>query len=368
MSLLPVLRRSAIQTAKSCLYRYDKIWRQGVSDMSDPALKGIAFHACAHKYIERLIATQLPSDEEEARAAFVEGIATALTPAHLVPEVRMIYMGWARHFALDTEAFVASEERQVGGEEHAFAPDLVYARPEGLEIVDFKTFWQPWTETQVREDWQARWYMFNAMRIWKHFPAYRFTHSYVRLGSVVSVLFAPSDVEGFADEVAAVAATITEAEERGEWPATAGPDCAYCTLACPLVDNTAIVPQRIQTLAQREMLASRILAGKAWICAAEKTLKQDVAANGPCTVNGMVFDNRPAIQRLYPVAKVLEVLQARNIAGAFEQEGLTVSHSALAKLLKQFPALEDDLAPYVQSKTVYRFSSRKPGVRDDDDE
>src|SRR5262245_12626019 len=122
MATLPVMRRSAIQAASNCLFRYDAIWRQGTPDNSDPALVGIAYHACVHSYIQRLVAANLPADYEEARAAFTEGIGRAQPPARLVPEVRDIYKWWAEHFQLDIKNFLAAEERQDAG---GFAPDLV---------------------------------------------------------------------------------------------------------------------------------------------------------------------------------------------------------------------------------------------------
>ncbi len=372
-TILPVLRRSAIQTATSCLHRYNQIWNQGTPDHSDLSLKGIAFHACAHRYILRLVEQQIPADEEEAKAAFTEGIASVLTPQRLVAEVHQIFFGWAVHFALDLESFVAAEEHQVGKSqthEQTFTPDLVYARPMGVEVVDFKTYWHPLTEEQVRRDFQARWYVFNSMRIWPNFPAYTFTQSYVRFGSSVSVTFTPADFSTFADEVEAIAETITEATTRNEWPATAGPECAYCELRCPLADHPAIVPKRFTGLDQATQVAAWILAGETQLKAARKALKAYCAANGAIDVNGVEFDHRPVLQRTYPLEDVLRVLKERSIFGAFDKDtspGLTISHSALGKLMKSFPQLEVDLKPYQQSKTTYRFSAKKPGIGDEDE-
>ena len=373
LTVLPILRRSAMQTAESCLYRYKKIWVDAVPDQSDLALKGIGFHSCAHRYIERLVAEQLQADEEEAKAAFVEGIAAALTPAHLVPEVRAIFMPWAEHFGMDLPWFLAAEEHQIGKTDQTFTPDLVYGRPTGLEIVDFKTFWHPLTDVQIRGDFQARWYMFNAMRIWPNFPKYTFTHSYVRFGKQISVDFTQADFETFSHEVEAVAATIAEAQARNDWPATAGKECAFCELRCPLADNPAIVPKRFTLPQQAITVASWILAAETQLKTAKKALKAYCAANGAVDVQGIEFDNRPVMQRTYPIEDVIRILQARSIFGAFDKDnpaagGLTISHSALAKLIKAFPQLETDLLPFQQTKETYRFSAKKPGVGDDEDE
>ncbi len=369
MTTLPVLRRSAVQTAQSCLYRYKKLWVDSVPDQSDYALRGIAFHSCAHRYILRLKEQNLPSDAEEAKFAFTEGIAAALTPSHLVPEVRQIFFRWAESFGLDLEAFVAAEEHQMGKNQQTFTPDLVYAHQDVLTIVDFKTYWSSFTETQLRNDFQSRWYVYNAMRIWPNFPNYRFVHSYVRFGTTVSVDFKSSDFSTFADEVDAVAATITEAQERNEWPATAGPECSYCELKCPLADSPAILPKRFTLPEQAKFVASRIMAVDQELKAWKKALKQYCAANGPVDVQGVEWNNREVIQRSYPIDDVLRILRERNVFGAFDQSsGLTISHSALSKLIKAFPQLAEDLLPFQQSKSTYRFSARKPGGDDEEDE
>lgn len=357
-----------MQTATSCLHRFHEIWVKGTPDQSPYALRGIGFHSCAHRYILRLVDAKLPADAEEAKLAFTEGIAAALTPADLVPEVHGIYQRWAENFQLDLESFVAAEEHQIGKTQQTFTPDLVYARPTGLTVVDFKTFFAPLTEAQIRNDFQYRWYMFNAMRIWPHFPTYTFVHQYVRYGLGVSVTCEPSDFSTFEDEVGAVVASVQEAQDRDEWPATAGPECSYCELRCPLADHPAILPKRFTLPDQATQVGAWILAAETQLKAAKKALKGYCAANGGVNVGGVVWDNRPVMQRSYPVQDVLDVLRNRNLMGAFDQEGLTLSHSALSKLIRAFPMLADDLAPFQQSKTTYRFSSAKPGVGDGEDE
>ena len=373
MTTLPVLRRSAIQSAQSCLHRFNQIWNLGVPDQNDFSLRGIAFHAAAHRYITRLWDQKLEADEEEARLAFPEGIAAALTPAHLVPEVHDLYMRWARNFVLDLPAFLTAEEHQIGNNEHTFTPDLVYGRPSGLEIIDFKTFFQGMTEVQVKADWQARWYVFNAMRIWKNFPSYTFTHSYVRFGTQVSVTFTPDDFTTFSDEVSAVAASITEAKERNEWPATAGVECSFCSLACPLVDDPAVIPKRLTVPEQAVAVGGVILAMEAWLRNAKKTLKTYCAANGPVDVGGVIWDNRPVMQRAYPIDQVLDELHKMGVDKdaavlATDNYSLTISHSALTKIFRAYPGLETNLQAAQRQKLTYRFSAKKPGADDEEPE
>ena len=357
---LPILRRSAIEAAGHCLYRYEQIWIKGTEDMSDYARRGIAFHACAHRYILRLVDKHLSSDQEEAQAAFLEGLASVgYLPGRLVSEVRLIFDRWAENFELDLRWFLAAEERQERSDQ-AFTPDLVYGRPDCLEIIDFKTYWVALTEEQAKADFQAKWYLRNAMIEWPNFPQYRFTYAFVRLGVTVSIVYTPEMMESLDREVAAVQVQIAAAESSGFWPATPGPACSYCDLKCPIVDNPLIVPKRLATYGQAQQIGGWILAGEQMIRSAKKALKGFCSANGPVDVKGMVWDNRGRIEKRYPINQVLEVLKTRSIFGAFE--GMTVSHSALSALFKQFPALEDDLAGVAQEKQTWRFSAKKPGA------
>ena len=365
MTTLPILRRSAIQTATSCLHRYKAIWLDGVPDQSDLSMTGIGFHACAHKYIERLVQRGLTADAEEAGLAFKDGIASALTPARLVPQVRTIYERWAERFELDLPHFLAAEAHQIGKTDQTFTPDLVYGRPTGLEIKDFKTFWHGMTEAQVRADFQARFYVYNAMRIWPNFPSYTFTQEYVRYGTSTSVQFTADDFGAFEAEVEAVAAAEREARHRGEWPATAGPECAYCELRCPLADHPAILPKRFTLPAQAVIVAEWLLAAETQLKATRKALKAYCAAHGAVNVKSVLFDHRPVLLKSYPLEDVLRVLKTRKAA---EMSGLMISHSALARLMKADPRIEQDLLPVQQEKTSWRFGPKKAEESGDEDE
>jgi hypothetical protein len=367
-TMLPVLRRSAVEAAAQCLYRYDAIWNKGADDMSDPAMRGIAFHACANRYIRKLVEKQVPQDQEESHLAFLEGIADVeRLPARLVPEVRDLFDRWAENFDLDVSQYVASEER-TDRSEQTFTPDLVLARPNELEIIDFKTFWVPLTEVQAKADFQARWYIRNAHIQWPRFAVYRFTFSFVRLGKHVSVTFNETELDQLAREVDAVMARIHRAAQTGIWPATPGEMCSFCDLACPVVDQIPVLAKRF-TPEQAPKVAAWLLAAERQTKAMKKALKAYCSSHGPVSVQGVEFDNRPIAERRYPVDKLMAVLEQRKIGGAFEnasEDGLTISHSALAKLFKAHPMLVSDLAPFMQSKEKWRFSARQAGESGDE--
>ena len=365
------LRRSAIEAAGHCLFRFNKLYNDGVPEQSDPALRGIAFHACAHRYILRLVDRQLRSDAEESRLGFAEGIASVSDfPARLVMEVRTLFDRWAERFELDLNAYLTSEEHAERSEQ-TFTPDLVYIRPSGLEIVDFKTFWVGLTETQARADWQTRWYIRNAMVEWPNCPKYIFTYHFVRLNAVLSVEFQPHELDDLQREIEAVQSRILESTRTGQWPATPGPACTYCNLACPALDNWPIVPKRL-TASLATDVAGKLVAAEQMLKLAKKALKGYCAENGPLSVNGVIWDNRPSISRSYSIDVVLEVFKKlkidRQAVEVIAAGGdLSLSHSALKRIFRLYPDAEQMLEGLAKEKTTYRFSAQRPGEDDDGD-
>jgi hypothetical protein len=364
-------------------------------------MRGQAFAAIKFNYLTRLAAQGLSADDEESREAFKSGIAESRCPDRLIPEVRELWDFHAERFELRLDRFVAAEQKQLPvvclecrkdwyvaevktAKNHcpscgsaalemrpfSFTPDLVLAHPESntLEIVDDKTFYVALTEAQARASFQGRFYTRYGMARWPGFTTYRFTFNFVRLGRQVSVDYTPADLQNLEREVEASVAKIEQARVDDYWPATAGPSCTYCELKCPLADNPAIVPKRFTLPEQAVAVANWVLATSQYIKVAKKALKAYAAANGGIDVQGVTFDNWPMQSRKYPIGAVLKVLEARNLMGAFDGEEFTLSYSALTKLFKQFPQLEQDLLPYLQSKQTYRFAAKKPGVGDDDED
>lgn len=364
MTELPMYRRSELEAVdQGCLARYKAIYIDGIDDVSVHALRGIAYHKVKHKYVLALIENQVPQDFELAKEAFRSGIAAAQTPSHLIPEVRQLWDFCAEKFELPLERFVAAEEKQTSGA-LVFTPDLVLAHPDRneLEIIDDKTWWHSLTEVEAKLSFQSRYYIRHAMARWPNFASYRFTFAFVRFNRFVSVVFTPDELDQLDREVEASIATIEEAKRINHWPAVAGPACTYCELRCPLVDQAITMPKRLEKMEQAVQLGEWVLAAEQMLKSAKKALKQYSSGSGPVNVNGVEWANRPVLNRAYPIEQVLAVLRDRNILGVFEgEEGLTLSHSALSKLMKKFPQLEKDLAAFVRQKTTWRFSARKPG-------
>ena len=377
---MKVYRRSELETIKpaidasGCLFRYDKIWNQGVDDTSDVALIGIAFHAINHAYIEKLREAGLGQDNELAQDAFQDGVVAAQTPSRLLAAVNEVWKWHAESFELDLNRFVAAEERGQAGDV-GFTPDLVLAHPErnALEVKDFKSGWHPpQTEEELKKLFQARVYSRYAKDRWPNFSVYEFTLVAVRFRKSVTVQFTHEELDAVEQEVRAAIATIIEANRTQQWPATAGPACHFCSLTCPIADEALTLPVRLHP-SQLPKIGSWLLVAEKQLRAVKKTLKQAVATHGPLTVNGMVWANRPSESRLYPVDALMDVLKLRGVMGAFEDaaaQDLTISHSALKRLFKAYPGLEDDLRSVAKTKTSYRFSAKGVDVdtADGDDE
>lgn len=366
---LRVYRRSELEAVgDGCLYRFKKIWREGVSDSTDLSLMGIGLHKVKHRYLLRLVAQQIPQDVEEARAAFVEGIAEAQTPNRLIPEMRHLWDFHAERFELPLDQFLTAEERQPGTV--TWAPDLVLARPTELEILDDKWGWQPpATEEELRQLFQARVYSCYAMSRWPHFPTYRFTLCANRFNRRVSVVFTKDDLDDVERELESHIATVESAEASGEWPAVPGPACRFCELRCPVVDTPIVMPKRLLTSESAQTLGGWVLAAEQMLRQGKKVLKSYCAAYGPVDVNGVVWDNRPTEVRSYPLEVVLQALQEQHALDAQLPEGtvtplqtVSLSHSALEPVFRVYPKLEEALVAVVQSKMSWRFSARRAGA------
>lgn len=357
MTQLQVFRRSALEDA-DCLYRFNEVHQKGVDDSSDFALRGQAFAHIKHLYILALVAAGTPQDQDLSQRAFVQGIAEHQTPQRLLPELNELWTRHAEAFALDLERYVTSEERQVG-EGVSFTPDLVYAHPGELEVKDDKTYWVTLTEDEVRSTYQARFYGWQAMKRWPNFPKYRITFVFVRFNRATSVVFTTAELEQMELEVQADVARIKHAQATNSYPAIVGPACRYCELKCPMADREMVLPVRFTPEVAAQVGAMMVPAEKR-LKAIKKAFKAHCVANGPVKVGrDVVWGNWPVTERKYPIDQVLKVLAARNIMGAFEQEGHTLSQSALGKLFKRFPQLADDLKEFVQEKTTYRFGLKK---------
>ncbi|MGE0446738.1 MAG: PD-(D/E)XK nuclease family protein [Vicinamibacterales bacterium] len=355
------MRRSEIEAISQCLYKAREVYERGFVDQGDESLRGIAFHECAHRYIAKLHQAGLTTDYEEARAAFIEGVGASGCPAHLVDEVHdLFFERFVPRFELDLDAFLVAEALQFD-DRFEWRPDLVYAYNDRLRIRDWKTFWRGFTDEQAAEEFQARFYLRQAMKVWPGFPRYEMEFVFVRVGQTATASFAPDELEAVDDQVEAILERHREAERTGEWPATPGTHCRFCRLRCPIVDDERRLPLRIE---RREDAAAAF--GRRLVLEQElKTL--NLALSGWCqregslTVGGQELAYRPRFTRRYPVLPVLDVLNGAGLPDAAER--LTVSASTLGPLLKHGKSVvASDLDALVVATQSWQLRHQKRGA------
>lgn len=374
-------RRSALESYDGCPYRYNQLYNLGVEDRGDESQRGIAFHEAAFRYIARLVAKRLTSDAAEARAAFIEGVALTQLPAHIVHEVARIWERFAEYFELDLDAYMAAEEMQET-ERFTWIPDLVYVRPRGVEIKDWKSYHKGLTDAQARKEFQLKFYLVQAIDIWPGFPTYTFTFNFVRIGYEVSVTLTPAEIEKFRPEVESILVSLEAAEQTQSWPAIPGSHCTLCRLKCPVVDNPARLPARFTNDQDAEAAAGEILALEQRLKALKKALSGWCNQEGPLTVKGQVFSHRSSELRGYGAGTAVDLLRqfypnrlAPDGETLLDQGNLLqVSTGAIKKadpmkyLVQPKGALHPDLAEHETTSTRWAFRHSKAGAIEDEDD
>lgn len=357
-------RRSALEAFDGCPFRYNAIYNEGAEDRGDEANRGIAFHEIAFRYVDRLAKARTPMDAEELNEAIREGIALSACPTALLDEVNTLAQRWGSSFELDLDAYLAAEERQES-ERFTWTPDLVYVRPSHVEILDWKTYYRGLTDEQARKEFQLRFYLIEAARIWPGFPEYWFTFVFVRLNYRVTVKVKADEIESWTPQVEGILAGLEAAEQTGNWPAVPGSHCGLCRLACPIVDNPARLPVRLVDAAQRDVAAGEILVLEQRLKALKKSLKAWVMVEGPFVLKGQIFQHVQGETVTYPAGAALKILSAAGV----DPDTLSLSKTAVAKPAKALDVdAQTELAKLAVTKTGWRFGHKKAGAFDEDEE
>jgi hypothetical protein len=365
-----LIRRSALE-AVSCLFRHKAIYVDGVPDGSDEATRGILFHAAAHRYIAHLAANKMTADHDSAMGVLNDVLIEQIAPHHLVDEVTEIFLHrWAPKFELELDAFLSAEEKQ-GVQGFTWRPDLLYVRPDAIEIVDFKTFYIGMSPEQARQEFQAQFYIWQAMKIWPGWPVYKLTFVFVRLGYQTTVTFTPEDFPALERQVYLRVEILKRARETGVWPATPGEHCRFCRLACPVVDHPLKLPVRVTSRAQGQQLGAEFLARSQERGALTKALAAWCAIDGPLQVNGVEFAHRPTTRNVWPAEPVLQALEQAGVEPG-ELPRAVIPSAALGKYFRRKALAEigEAIAPLAITTPGTTFGPKKAGVvepeRDDE--
>lgn len=378
-------RRSALESFDGCPHRYNVLynlcqcshgWRDHfaaqfsgtgclepdcpctgftpVEDRGDESQRGIAFHEAAFRYIDRLAKAGLEADAEEADLAFQEGIALTQLPFHLVDHVARLWRPFTEWFQLDRDAYLTGEQQQES-ERFTWIPDLVYVRPQGVEITDWKTYYKGLTREQALKEFQLKFYLVHALDLWPGFPTYTFTFNFVRLRYAISISLTPDQVEAFRNEVDAIDLAMTEAERSGSYPAIPGSHCTLCRLACPLVDNPNRLPIRLTTRQDAESAFGRVLILEQELKTLKKSLGGWCLREGPIRYRGQEYAHRATNSLTFRIGDV------KAHAAEDQVDGIRVTTSALKPIWKRTVLVPQDLLDTAQGKTTWTFTHRKAG-------
>lgn len=350
-------RRSAVETADGCLYRYEAIYERGFEDTSDDARRGTGWHDAAKVYIRSLAKAQLTSDAELARLALRQGLLVSGTPARLWDEIEALWWPWVERFELDLEAYLLAEERQERAG-FVWTPDLVYAQGDAIEMKDFKTHWAIWSESKARGELQARWYAWQAAQVWPGFARYRITFEFIRYGAAVTVEFSPAEIETVEAQVQETLARVERARATNTWPATPGAQCGYCRLECPTVDDALRAPVRVLDKLDAERIAGEALVLAQAHEARLNALKAWCTTDGAVAAGDMEYAYRASAVVRFPIGPVMQVLTAAGIVPAFK-----VSASALSSFLttKKHAHVRQAIEALAQPTVRTTFSARQVG-------
>jgi len=363
-------RRSDVE-AFGCPYRYQKLVLEGVDDTSEEAVRGRAVHVALYLYIVLLVNHRVDQDHELAREAFVQGLAISPVPDRVIDDCEKLFFRFVEYFELDQRAYHSAEDIFQTIDGRRFRPDLLYIRPQEVEIVDFKTHYKALTKAQARRELQLRWYLTQALKAFPNFPAYRFTFWFIRLNVVVSLVFTPEEIEQFAPGVDAQVAAITRAEEQKAFPALPGAHCTLCRLNCPVLDQVDRLQGRVHNLAEAQAAGGEILALEQRLKAKKKALAGWCQTEGPVHVGGQTFAYRGATGTSYPVRDAALALGSGETAedaladgiAALDEAGLTVTRPMVDKAIEETSGAVDEklLAGVVIAKTTYRLGHQKTG-------
>jgi hypothetical protein len=362
---LPVVHRRSALEAFSCPRRYKALYVDQVPDESDPARRGSAFHAAAHRYILALKHAAQASDLELAQEALTRGLAETITPPHLAHEVTDLFWRWAESFELDLDALLMVEERQQDAEGHTWQPDLVYAFDDVLEIRDFKTHFAIFTDARAAAEFQAKFYCWQARRLWPGFSRYRIVFVFVRYGVDVAAEFDVPELEYFETSVAGIVGAIRHAAETNDFPAIPGASCGVCSLTCEVAEHPERVPLRLISKVSAERALGVKLAMTAALRSVDQALNAYCLEHGPVTCNGMEIAHRPAPKMEFPAEGVYQVLHAAEIPPKFP-----VSKSALRSYLttKKFSHVREPLEALAKVTPGSRFAVKRAGYDEETEE
>lgn len=233
----PIVRQSSLETSR-CLFRFAELLLRGKKEPASPyAGRGHEFHRLHKLYVDWLVKSQ-----QEYDFGFAEDLC--LRP-DIGQEAAALWRSWfpseifepGAVYGTEVKLCLDSEFKPCPEGEHAFSGefDRLEIRDTDAEIWDAKTHFQPFDPGDTI---QAPMYAWLLKKTMPHIENIKFTLSFVRWHIVRSVEYNSSDIDRLEREVLMpMILRILTAYETNAWPATPCKSCAYCSLACPLLEE-----------------------------------------------------------------------------------------------------------------------------------
>jgi hypothetical protein len=352
--------RTALETFSGCAFRFNELVNRGIEDAGDEAARGSLFHDVTRAYALALFERQIPADFELLQQTFRAVLAEANVATVVVDETWRLLQRWGEVFELDLRAFMLTEETQVTSRLR-WTPDLVYARPGVLSIPDWKTWYRGYSESLAREQWQPKFYTWQARQLWPNFERYEFVYEWVRSNKRTVVTYTPEEIDAFADQVEAVIERIKSAEASGEWPATAGAHCTMCRLTnCPLAEQHAIVQARVLDRSSLDAACGQWLALESKL----KTIKAAVAGYcataGPAVVGGQEFSVSLSESKHIKARAAMDILDHAGRASDANQIDISLSSVWKAAPKKSLPTeLVTEIEAAARTENSWKFGHHR---------
>jgi len=358
------IRQSTLELAV-CLHRFNQ---HIVHKMPRPdtiyTVRGTAFHALAHKYVNYLVQTNQSSEHVYAESLTQDG-------AIFDTDAIALFREWHAKHLFQPDFIFGNEVRvlldwdlnpappETPPRLAPFSGDLDRVEIDGTtgDIYDYKTSFAIFNPTTV----QAYFYPWLLRRQFPHLRTIRFHLDFVRFNAMKHREFSVAEIDEREGDIILLTKRLFKALDDRVWPVIPNENCSNCTLECPLV-NAGMTREAIGQIASYEQAVSMTqelyaLENKATHFKA--VLRNYVAENGPVEILHHRLGFKKKVKKKYPPGKIM-VLNDKY--GFEESRGLASDQKELNKIMRTYPEYVTELDAFAkdQSTTDFQFMPLDP--------